>query len=472
MFGTGATTYTGIQLVRGGKSWQPDKGNFGPQLGFAYNPDFLNKKMVIRGGYGLNFNQEEIAISANQSNSPNDAVTPNFNNSTPTAADPRIQYNVPADSKSLFGYAANPFTITNYGANGLPTTSGFQLTSLPNHLRTQQVHHYSLQVDGDLGHQMVGTVLYQGSSAHHLIFHQDAYLYGQFRGQAFNPSIPYIEYFGDTGNSNYNALILDLKHNMAHNFSVDASFTFSKSMDDNSGPYSQDPYTYQPYYNRGRSDFNVGKALKIFGTYNPKFYYGSNAFAKVILNGFNISGIYNLHTGFPWTPTANYGVSAYYQQANASTLRPTSYNGNAGHDTSNKAFMGTTVSKNFTGGPQNYFGVYDQNTIKNSSTSFPTPITFYPGLARNSFTGPHYQGLDATVTKAFGIPNHYLGERTGVEFRVDAFNVLNITNLSPSINSQVQTVTNGAITSNNPNFGLSSAGLAGRQVQIQARLSF
>ncbi len=473
VFGTDAATYTGITLVRGGKSWTPDKGNFGPQLGFAYNPDYFHKRIVVRGGYGLNFNQEEIAISANQSNSPNDSVSPTFNNSTPLAADSRIQYNVPSDSSSLFGYAANTNTITAYGANGLPTTSGFQLTAVPNHLHTQQVHHYSIAVESDLGHQMVASALYQGSSAHHLIFHQDAYLYGQFHGQAFNPSTPYIEYFGDNGGSNYNALILDLKHNMAHNFSVDASFTYSKSMDDNSGPYEQDPYTYNPYFARGRSDFNVGKALKIFGTYNPKFYYGANNFAKVFLNGFNISGIYNLHTGFPWTPSANYGTNAYYTQSNTGTLRPTFYNGSAGHDTSNKAFMSTGLSKNFTGGPQSYFGVYDQSTISSTSSSFPTPITFYPtpGIARNSFDGPHYQALDATVTKAFGIPNHYLGERTGIEFRIDTFNVLNITNLSSNINSQVQTVTNG-VTTTNGNFGISTAGLAGRQVQIQARLNF
>ncbi len=474
VFGGSGSTYTGIQLIRGGKSWVPDSGNFGPQLGFAYNPDLFQKRVVVRGGYGLNFNQEEIAISANQSNSPNDAVSPNFNNSTPVLADSRIQYNVPADSNSLFGYAPNTNTITAYGSNGLPLTSGFQLTAVPNHLHTQQVHHYSMAIEGDLGHQLVASALYQGSTAHHLIYHQDAYLYGQFHGAAFNPAIPYIEYFGDSGGSNYNALILDLKHTMAHNFSVDASFTYAKSMDDASGPYEQDPYTYNPLYSRGRSDFNVGKAFKIFGTYNPKFYYGSNTYAKVLLNGFNLSGIYNLHSGFPWNPVANYGTTAYYTQSNTGSLRPTSYNGNAGHDTSNKAFASTTVSRNFTGGSQNYFGVYDQTTVSKSSAVFPNPITFYPvpGIARNSFTGPHYQGLDATLTKAFGIPNHYLGERTGLEFRVDTFNVLNITNLSPNISSQVQTVTNGVITGTNPNFGISQAGLAGRQVQLQARISF
>ncbi len=463
VLGQGPAAFTGLSLVRGGNSWVPQKGNVGPQIGFAYNPDFLNKKFVIRGGYGLNYNQEEIAIAANQSNSPNDAVSPSFNNSTPLVADPRIQYNIPSDSKSLFGYASNPNTITNYGANGLPLNGTFNLTTVPYHLKTQQTHHYSLEIQGDLGHKMVASATYQGSIAHHLIYHQNAYLYGQYHGAAFNPASSYIESFGDNGGSNYNALIADLKHNFAHQFSVDASFVWSKSMDDSSGPFEIDPYTYNPYFSRGRSDYNVGKALKIYGQYAPKFYYGSNSFARIALNGFNISGIYNLHTGFPWTPTRNYGTNAYYTGSGYGTLRPTAYLGGAGHNTGNQAFESTGLSPNYSRGGTSYFSTYDPAQITASSSAFPAPITFFPtpGVARNTLDGPRYQALDTTVTKAFGIPNKYLGERTGVEFRVDAFNVLNNTNL---------TGPQGDVTSTS--FGVASGGLAGRQVQMQARVSF
>ena len=461
VLGQGATTFTGLQLVRGGNSWKPQKNNVGPQLGFAYNPDVFNKRVVIRGGYGLNYNQEEIALSANQSNSPNDVITPNWTG-TPTAADPRVQYNLPGTATSLLGYAANPNFVTGYGANGLPTTPGTRLTIVPYNLKTQQVHHYSLEVQGDLGHQMVASATYQGSSAHHLVYHEDQYLRGAYLGYAFNPQVNYIENFGDNGASNYNALILNLKHNMAHNFSLDASYTWAKSMDDNSGPYTIDPYSYNPLYLRARSDFNVGNALKIFGVYTPKFYYGGNRFAKVMLNGFNLSGIYNLHTGFPWTPTVNYGTDAYYIGSGISTLRPTAYLGGAGTDRSNHAFMSTGLSPNYSRGGTAYYSAYTQAQI--AGTTFPTTPRFFPvpGVSRNSLTGPRYQALDATVTKAFGIPNRYLGERTGLEFRVDTFNVLNNTNLSPNINSNIS----------NPNFGVSSTGLAGRQVQLQARLSF
>lgn len=265
LLGSGSSTFTGINLVRGGYAWQPDKANLGPQIGFAYNPQFA-RRFVLRGGYGINYNQEEIAISANGSFNPNDAVTPSFNNSSPTAADARIQYNVPSDSSSLFGYAPNPNTITNYGTNGLPTTSGFQLTAYPNRLRTQQVHHYSLDVQGELGYGLVASLGYQGTVAHHLIFHENLYLYGQRQGYAYNSQVPYLEYFGDGAASNYNAMIVDLRKNMSHQFSVDASYTWSKSMDDASGPYQMDPYTYDHRYARGRSDFNVNNALKIFGS--------------------------------------------------------------------------------------------------------------------------------------------------------------------------------------------------------------
>ena len=126
--------------------------------------------------------------------------------------------------------------------------------------------------------------------------------------------------------------------------------------------------------------------------------------------------------------------------------------------------MSTGLAPNFSRGGRAYFNAYTQGQITSSTTTFPNRPTFFPvpGIGRNSFVGPRYQALDATVTKAFGIPNKYLGERTGLEFKVDAFNVLNNTNLSPGINSNIDQGT----------FGTSSAGLAGRQVQMQARVSF
>lgn len=62
--GAGASFLTGL-TVQKGNSWNAQKDNFGPQIGFAWSPGRFKDKLVVRGGYGLNYNQEEIAISAN-----------------------------------------------------------------------------------------------------------------------------------------------------------------------------------------------------------------------------------------------------------------------------------------------------------------------------------------------------------------------------------------------------------------------
>ena len=62
--GAGSNYLTGL-TVRKGNSWNAQKDNFGPQIGFAWSPSQFHDKLVVRGGYGLNYNQEEIAISAN-----------------------------------------------------------------------------------------------------------------------------------------------------------------------------------------------------------------------------------------------------------------------------------------------------------------------------------------------------------------------------------------------------------------------
>ena len=62
--GAGSAYITGL-TVQKANSWNAQKDNLGPQIGFAWSPSQFHDKLVIRGGYGLNYNQEEIAISAN-----------------------------------------------------------------------------------------------------------------------------------------------------------------------------------------------------------------------------------------------------------------------------------------------------------------------------------------------------------------------------------------------------------------------
>lgn len=454
-FGTGQALFTGMSIQLGGKAWNPQKGNLGPQFGFAWSPDYFHSKVVVRGGYGLSYNQEEIAISSSITSNPHNTISSSYTSSDPTAINPNIVYAIPGSTSTIFGYPSNPNTITGYNSANLPTAGNSGLAALPTNLHTAYTHHYSLDTQIDLGHQLVATIGYQGSSSHHLISNSNLYIYGEAQGAAFLPQINSINYFGDYAGANYNALLVSLKHNMANHFQLNADFSYSKSMDDSSSPYERDPYPYNNALARGRSDYDVGKAGKAYGVWEPVFFYGNHGWLEKVAGGWSVSGIYNFHTGFPWNPVVN-GGAAYYANSGYSTFRPASYNGRAGSNFSNDAFKPGAggYSANFAGGGGAYFTapVY-------TSSSFPVP-----GIERNSFNGPRYMDLDATLAKSFGLPKmRVVGENAKFEIRADAFNLFNLTNLDIS---QISNDIGAA------DFGVIRGALGARTINVQARFSF
>ena len=81
-FGSGPNPLTNLNIRVGGHLYDPQKFNFGPQIGFAWSPVNFDNKLVFRGGFGISYNQDEIAITANS----------NFN---PPSAQPHFQLLVP-----------------------------------------------------------------------------------------------------------------------------------------------------------------------------------------------------------------------------------------------------------------------------------------------------------------------------------------------------------------------------------------
>jgi hypothetical protein len=163
--GAGANYLTGL-TVRKGNSWNAQKGNFGPQIGVAWSPTSLfghqfQSRLVVRGGYGLSYNGEQIAISANISGNPGLAVSPVFSYNNPsTCAQPLpncgIVYALSSDPHNLNGYPANPNAISTFGSNGIPTTGQVFLSIFPRDLPTMLTHHYSVDAEYDLGRSIVG----------------------------------------------------------------------------------------------------------------------------------------------------------------------------------------------------------------------------------------------------------------------------------------------------------------------------
>lgn len=456
--GAGASFMTGL-TVQKGNSWNAQKDNFGPQIGFAWSPGRFKDKLVVRGGYGLNYNQEEIAISANIAGNPGLVVFPSLNMSTPTSPNPGIIYAVSSGVHDLTGYPANPNTISTFNANGLPA-SGAQVnvSIFPRDLPTMRTHHYSLDAQYDLGHDFVASLGYQGSLSRNTYFHSNPNAVPAASGFALNPQIGGGDNWGVNGSGNYNALLAELKHRFSRQFTADAQFAWSKSMDTSSAPYSEQIYPYNPSLNYGRSDYNVGKAFKLFGLWQPVLFHGSNSWMEKIAGGWSLSGILNLHSGFPWSPVVNFGGSLYCGTCGYSQLLPAAYLGGAGSSTSNDQFK---TGSNYSKGGAAYFSTPTFTAYSGTNFGASLPQT---GVRRNSLTGPGYRDVDMTLAKAFGLPRiPGLGESAKIEFRMDAYNLFNNLNFNPT--SIVNDI-------NATGFGRATSALGARTVTLGARFSF
>lgn len=463
-FGTGANLLTGMSVVKTGSQWTPQKFNFGPQFGFAWTPGIYNQRVVVRGGFGLNYNQEEIAISAQSYFNPGLTVSPNFSMSTPTSPNPGIVYNVPSDVHSLYGYPPNPNTIESFGSNGLPTTGQVSVNAFRTNFPTMYTEHYSLDTQTDLGAQFVFTLGYQGTVSRHTYFHYDGNALASVQGIPLNPQVNSVNYWDNIGHGSYNAMLAELKHQFAHNFMMDAQLTWARSMDTSSAPYSEQDYPYDPSLNWGRSDYDVRRIEKLFAMWQPVLFHG-HSWAEKIAGGWTFSGILNVHTGFPWTPVYYTSASLYCSTCGYYQLLPAAYNGEGGTDTSNDAYksgqgVGNGLNKNFPQGGLAYFTppTWTPGPAFPATGGAPPQA---PGVRRNFLTGPGYRDVDLTASKTFGMPR--LREGAGLEIRADAFNVFNLLNFNP-----------GSISTNitAPNFGQAQSALGSRTVTMQARFQF
>jgi len=473
-FGAGSALLTGINIRTGIDAWNAQKLNFGPQVGFNWSPAYMNGKVVWRGGYGLNYNQQQIATANNYDFNPPGTSSVPGTSTSPAEINPNILYATSSSPTNLFGYPPNPHVITTFNSAGLPTVGAANIGALPTNLPTEYEHHYSLETEMDLTHSWVATLSYLGSSGKHLLYNYDSNAYGVILGAPLNPLVNSINTFGSQGKSNNNMMIADLKHQFSHTFSLEGQYTWARSFDTNSGPYFRDPYLYNTRYSYGRSDFDIGNYFKLFGIWQPSIFHG-NDWKEKIVGGWTLSGILTLHSGYGWTPvyTAPHQIYCNLCNYGFQNLRP-SYNGKALRNTSNDAFKtgnnfpnpGTAnTGTNNTQFTNNYFSVPNYaNAIADLPGQFATAFIPPPGIGRNSFPGPKYRDVDLNFAKSFGLPRiRVIGENARIEIKANFLNAFNLLNINPS--SLSTNVTNS-------NLSQASSALGSRIIDFQARFSF
>ena len=426
--------------------YHPQYKHFSPKIGFAFTPEALHSRTVLRGGFAMAYNRlDDVLFDPAIEDGPGIfnyglcCGTASTDFGTPFAGG-TITYGL-GTSNAPNSYAPNPALKTAINANGLPA-NGNQVEAYGADPNTKNSYSfmYTLEVQQDLGHQIVLGVGYQGSTGRH---------YSRLVNENFiynNANSPFYALYVAKTDSNlyYNSLNVHGTKRYKNGISLDATYTWSKQQDQISNGGGADASGNQTYpqdnsTELGPGDFDVKHRIVATGTYDFHPYHGGSALMSALVNGFEINGIFTAHTGFPWTPVT-YAINGLPTAANTGTIspiRPTSYDGHYSPTCDASAFRnGTTVS--------GVFGLGYVNGAGQSVNADGSPATGYrPGVGRNSFRGPCYEQFDGGVAKDFKLK--WLGEQGGIRFQAQAFNVFNKLNYSPfTFNTSSTQLDNGS----------------------------
>jgi hypothetical protein len=162
--------------------------------------------------------------------------------------------------------------------------------------------------------------------------------------------------------------------------------------------------------------------------------YQRSSWLRLTTQNWNLSTIYQVESGMPFT------ISVFGDTANSGTV------------------LGENpVRANATGEPIFGRGTHTAGEWFNPAAFVAPPAFTYGDVGRNSVYGPALQTMDVALARSFR-----LGEKANFQFRAEAFNALNKTNLGTP-NRFVNT----------PQFGtITMAMTPGREIQLGARLSF
>ncbi|HZN12601.1 MAG TPA: TonB-dependent receptor, partial [Blastocatellia bacterium] len=165
ILGPGQDALTGARFQLGEPLHEPDRNNFGPQLGFAWSPGQIlgrsfENKLVLRGGFGIGYNRIPLSVTLSGRLNP-----PFLGVFTLTNENRNILYTLGPSLNSFYGFPSNPNTILQFDPiTNIPITG-----SRPDAFATRQdvpnpyTYRYSLDLQYDLGGNWVAALGYQGS---------------------------------------------------------------------------------------------------------------------------------------------------------------------------------------------------------------------------------------------------------------------------------------------------------------------
>ena len=280
---------------------------------------------------------------------------------------------------------------------------------------TPYAEHWMASFERQFGGSTLATVSYVGASAHHLLVLEEANpadpalclslgsACGPFNEQAartqFGPSFGSVELQRTIANASYHALEATLNHKL-HGLEFLASYTFSKSLDQSAGlPEPVNPI--DPSLSRGLSSFDMRHNFVSSFHYDVPVPAAKGPF-HAVSKGWAVAGIARFTSGLPVTLLNN----------NDTSLLGTIPNGINNNGVDTPEWSGKPLSLNTD--PRGGQAVFD-------ASQFSLPALGTMGNARRRFfSGPGMESFDATVSRRF-----LVSENRALEFRVEAFNVMN-----------------------------------------------
>ena len=420
----------------------PDRNNFAPRFGFAW--DVLGSaKLVVRGGFGIFYDLEDGALNLQfGGESPFGQVTQIFP-SDYTGVTPG--FNTMADPFTPFGLT-NPYPTHGVVGStfGVPAIQ-FAYVVDP-HFRTP----YSENVNFGLQYQLTGDTMieadYVGSFSRKSIATTDvnAPVQSIMQAQLANPNGGFtnpdcarplaacpnptdpnssptgaLQLFTDlsSGTSGSNQLQFTVDKRFSHDFNLRGAYTYAHTIDDQSGfRYNSSVYTdpFNHQFDRASANFDVRQRLVISGIWKLPLGHAlrnGNVILRTIAEGWEASGIASFQTGTPFTIFSNSDSS---QESifldRADLIGPVQYfapRSQHAFDPSTANCLGAGVSGNF------YFN-------PNAFDCANVPIFSFGNSGRNILRGPGLNNFDLSVGRTFKF-----AESKSVEFRSEFFNAFN-----------------------------------------------